>query len=102
MAASPTTSASAPAEVVASVAELVDRARTAQRVADGYDQARVDELVAAAGWAILDPARNRELAELAVEVHRSEDGVDPGFFCGGVGGEVAPVRPLGVGGNAGQ
>ena len=42
------------------------RARAAQAVADGYDQARVDELVAAAGWAILEPGRNRELAELAV------------------------------------
>mgnify|MGYP002138250712 CR=1 FL=1 len=42
------------------------RARAAQRIADGYDQQRVDELVAAAGWAIVEPARNRELAELAV------------------------------------
>ncbi len=48
------------------VAELVARARAAQRIADGYDQARIDELVAAAGWAIIEPARNRELAELAV------------------------------------
>ena len=45
---------------------LVERARAAQRIANGYDQARVDELVAAAGWAIIEPARNRELAELAV------------------------------------
>ena len=52
--------------VHALVAELVARARAAQRIADGYDQARVDELVAAAGWAIIEPARNRELAELAV------------------------------------
>jgi sulfoacetaldehyde dehydrogenase len=50
----------------AAVAALVARARAAQAVADGFDQARVDELVAAAGWAILEPARNRELAELAV------------------------------------
>jgi sulfoacetaldehyde dehydrogenase len=50
----------------AAVAALVARARAAQAVADGYDQARIDELVAAAGWAILEPARNRELAELAV------------------------------------
>ncbi len=35
-------------------------------MANGYDQAQVDELVAAAGWAIIEPARNRELAELAV------------------------------------
>jgi sulfoacetaldehyde dehydrogenase len=48
------------------VGELIARARAAQRIADDYDQARVDELVAAAGWAILEPSRNRELAELAV------------------------------------
>ena len=48
------------------VATLVQRARAAQRIADGYDQARVDELVTAAGWAIIEPTRNRELAELAV------------------------------------
>jgi len=48
------------------VAALVQRARAAQRIAEGYDQARVDELVTAAGWAIIEPARNRELAELAV------------------------------------
>ena len=48
------------------VAALVARARAAQAIAEAYDQARVDELVAAAGWAILEPARNRELAELAV------------------------------------
>jgi sulfoacetaldehyde dehydrogenase len=50
----------------AAVAALVARARAAQAVADAFDQARVDELVAAAGWAILEPGRNRELAELAV------------------------------------
>jgi sulfoacetaldehyde dehydrogenase len=48
------------------VAELVARARAAQAIANDYDQWRVDELVAAAGWAIIEPARNRELAELAV------------------------------------
>ena len=48
------------------VTTLVSKARAAQRIADGYDQARVDDLVAAAGWAILEPGRNRELAELAV------------------------------------
>ena len=53
-------------DVVSEVTALVERARTAQRIANGYDQARVDELVAAAGWAIIEPARNRELAELAV------------------------------------
>ena len=53
-------------DIAAQVAELIDRARVAQAVADGYDQARVDELVAAAGWAIMEPGRNRELAEMAV------------------------------------
>jgi sulfoacetaldehyde dehydrogenase len=48
------------------VTSLVERARAAQRIANGYDQTRIDELVAAAGWAIIEPARNRELAELAV------------------------------------
>lgn len=52
--------------VKAAVSALVARARVAQRIADGYDQARTDELVAAAGWAILEPGRNRALAELAV------------------------------------
>ena len=48
------------------MAELVAKARAAQRIADDFDQARVDELVSAAGWAIIEPGRNRELAELAV------------------------------------
>jgi sulfoacetaldehyde dehydrogenase len=54
------------AEARAQVAELVRRARAAQRVADGWDQAQTDEAVAAAGWAILEPGRNRALAERAV------------------------------------
>lgn len=53
-------------EVETLVGELVARARAAQRLAEGYDQARVDEMVTAAGWAIIEPGRNRELAELAV------------------------------------
>ncbi len=48
------------------VSDMVARARAAQAIADRYDQARVDELVAAAGWAIMEPSRNRVLAELAV------------------------------------
>jgi len=50
----------------ADVHALVARARAAQHIANGYDQGRVDELVAAAGWAIIEPTRNRALAELAV------------------------------------
>lgn len=48
------------------VSQMVTRARMAQQVANGYNQSRVDELVAAAGWAILEPGRNQQLAELAV------------------------------------
>jgi sulfoacetaldehyde dehydrogenase len=55
-----------PDEVRDKVHALVARARAAQWVAKDYNQARVDELVAAAGWAIIEPGRNRELAELAV------------------------------------
>jgi sulfoacetaldehyde dehydrogenase len=45
---------------------LIARARAAQRIADGYDQAQTDLLVAAAAFAIMEPSRNRELAERAV------------------------------------
>ncbi len=47
------------------IVALVARARAAQRIADAYDQVRIDELVAAVGWAIIEPARNRVLAEMA-------------------------------------
>jgi len=53
-------------DIQQTVAGLVARARAAQRIAEGYDQQRIDELVMAAGWAIIEPARNRELAALAV------------------------------------
>ena len=48
------------------VVGLVERARAAQRVYETWTQEQVDLAVAAAGWAIVEPARNRELAELAV------------------------------------
>ena len=50
-------------EVVSSV---VARARAAQAVADRWTQADADEAATAAGWAIVEPSRNRALAELAV------------------------------------
>ncbi|MFZ9298224.1 MAG: acylating sulfoacetaldehyde dehydrogenase [Hylemonella sp.] len=53
-------------EIAATIGQLLSRARAAQGIANNFDQIRVDELVAAAGWAIIEPARNRELAELAV------------------------------------
>ncbi|MBS0325548.1 MAG: aldehyde dehydrogenase family protein [Proteobacteria bacterium] len=48
------------------VAQLIARARSAQRVIDGYTQQQVDDVVSAAGWAIIEPARNRKLAETGV------------------------------------
>jgi sulfoacetaldehyde dehydrogenase len=48
------------------VADVVARARVAQSVADRWTQAEADEAAVAAGWAIVEPARNRALAELAV------------------------------------
>ncbi|HEY4137235.1 MAG TPA: aldehyde dehydrogenase family protein, partial [Casimicrobiaceae bacterium] len=48
------------------IVELVARARAAQRAIDGWSQAQVDELVTAAAWAIVEPERNRALAECAV------------------------------------
>lgn len=48
------------------VAGLVRKARAAQREYERFSQERVDEAVVAAGWAIMEPARNRLLAEMAV------------------------------------
>jgi sulfoacetaldehyde dehydrogenase len=48
------------------VAALVARARAAQKIYSAYEQDRLDEAVSAAGWAIMEPTRNRTLAEIAV------------------------------------
>jgi len=48
------------------VAGLVTRARRAQTAIAKYTQAQLDELVTAAGWAIMEPGRNKILAETAV------------------------------------
>jgi sulfoacetaldehyde dehydrogenase len=48
------------------VAGLIAKARAAQREFEKCSQAEVDEAVVAAGWAIMEPGRNRALAELAV------------------------------------
>ncbi len=53
-----------PPDVV--VAALVARARAAQHVFEQWSQEQVDEAVTAAAWAIVEPQRNRALAELAV------------------------------------
>ena len=49
------------------VADLVERARVAQIIYARYSQQQLDEVVTAAGWAIMHPERNRMLAELAVK-----------------------------------
>ena len=59
-----TASASTPAAKI--VADLVSSARAAQAVAARYTQAQLDELVTAAGWAIMHPEHSRALAEIAV------------------------------------
>jgi sulfoacetaldehyde dehydrogenase len=51
----------------AAIAAIVARAREAQRAVDGWSQVQVDAMVAAAGWAIVEPSRNRALAERAVQ-----------------------------------
>jgi sulfoacetaldehyde dehydrogenase len=54
-------------DAVAIVAERSARARAAQAAFDAATQAEVDEVVTAAGWAIVDPEHNLALAELAVQ-----------------------------------
>ncbi|UWQ78289.1 aldehyde dehydrogenase family protein [Leisingera sp. S132] len=52
----------------AEVEQIVVRARTAQQEFEAKgSQALYDKAALAAGWAIMEPARNRALAELAVE-----------------------------------
>ena len=49
------------------VTPLIEAARAAQRRYETFDQAAVDAVVTAAGWAIMEPGRNRALAEMAVK-----------------------------------
>jgi len=48
------------------IAQMIGRARAAQLVYQKFTQGQVDEAVTAAGWAIMQPERNRLLAEMAV------------------------------------
>src|SRR6476659_10620059 len=48
------------------VAAVVAKALAAQAIADDWTQDDADEAAVAAGWAIVEPSRNRALAELAV------------------------------------
>lgn len=58
--------AAADAHATEVVADLIKSARAAQETFESYSQAEVDQAVLAAGWAIMEPDRNRSLAELAV------------------------------------
>ena len=49
-----------------SVASIIERGRVAQKTFEEYDQNQVNLVVEAVAWSILEPLRNRELAELAV------------------------------------
>src|SRR5690606_5401395 len=57
---------SSPEYVTQAVLQLVERARAAQRLFSSCDQQRIDEAVLAVGWAIMEPERNRQLAEQSV------------------------------------
>jgi sulfoacetaldehyde dehydrogenase len=57
----------AASEEIRAVDETVARARSAQaRFSQNATQERYDRAALAVGWAIMEPARNREMAELAV------------------------------------
>jgi sulfoacetaldehyde dehydrogenase len=49
------------------VAALVEKARAAQKIFARSTQEQLDEAATAVGWAIMDPAHNQALAELAVK-----------------------------------
>ncbi|ASL42057.1 Sulfoacetaldehyde dehydrogenase (acylating) [Burkholderia sp. AD24] len=57
---------SANSEAERVVAALVAKARAAQRVFESAGQAALDTAAAAAAWAIMEPQRNRQLADLSV------------------------------------
>ena len=57
---------------------LIERARAAQRVLEGYDQGAVDQVVRAVAWAAYRPGNAERLARVAVEttgIGRYEDKV---------------------------
>jgi sulfoacetaldehyde dehydrogenase len=54
------------ADAASVVRSLVERARRAQRLYESFSQERVDEVVTAVAWGLINPDNNRTLAELAV------------------------------------
>ena len=76
-----TTVSDMPANVTsqALVQSIIARARAAQQVFARYSQPQLDDAVAAVGWAIMEPSRNRALAEIAVRdtgLGRVEDKIE--------------------------
>ncbi len=49
------------------VSDLIRRAREAQKIYEAFNQAQVDDVVAAIAWVVLEPDRNRYLSNRAVE-----------------------------------
>ena len=49
------------------VENIIERSRVAQKIFEQYTQDQVNLVVEAVAWAILEPKRNQELAELAVQ-----------------------------------
>lgn len=62
--------ARAPQPAAEAVAELVDRARQAQREFEGYTQEQVDEVVTGVAWACYKQENAEALARLAVDTTR--------------------------------
>ncbi|MFT5657626.1 MAG: sulfoacetaldehyde dehydrogenase [Gammaproteobacteria bacterium] len=54
-------------KVQENVALLINKARAAQQIYNAYDQAQVDEVVTAIGWAIINPDNNHLLTSMAIE-----------------------------------
>ena len=49
------------------IASLVERARKAQLIAETFTQERVDELVTAIVWDIVQEGTSRQIAQMAVD-----------------------------------
>ncbi len=62
-----TNSAAVPSDPHTVVAQIIQNGRVAMQSLTNADQARVDEAVTAIAWAVYEPGRARELAELAVK-----------------------------------
>lgn len=88
-------------EPAAYISSLIDRARVAQKIAEGFSQEKVDELAAAITWEIvLDDALVNELAEFSFDECRLGDVPSKiakvASKCRGVYYDVKNVKTVGV------